>query len=152
MTEAINKRIGLGHQLGVCLSSTGTDFVDIGVLVNVQGGGATKKSINASLYNDITDTFLCGEIDAGSFEFEIALDPQNTSNTLLATIFNQSASDQIPNWCITSPAVVGSTSAPPTRTFNAFIDKMDEAYEKSGLVIRKIGLKVSGSPNFATST
>jgi len=146
---AIGKRIGNNITISVDTAG-GSSFTEIGYLVSVEGGELTRTDVNVSLLADTYNSYLPGARESGEFGFVVALDPNESGNQTLVTLYNRDATGTVPNWKIGYPTVANST-ATITETFLGYVKSLGHTFGKDELIQRACTIKLTGEHGYTSS-
>jgi len=145
----VERRTGFGFTLDVDPAG-GSSFTTVGGIVNFNGTEASRSDVDVTLLADTFMQFRGAQVDGGTLEFDVALDPNDAESKTIVSLFHRNANDIVPNWKITHSTLTGSTLAVPTRTFRGYVNKLSDVFEKESLATRTVGVKVTDNTGFTT--
>ncbi len=148
---AVNKLLGFKTILGFGTSagSGSSGFTQVAGLIGLPGPDGSGDDIDTSTIDndDNFKTFARGQVDPGEMSLSLAYGSTDASQKQLGTLYE---SGVIVSWGFIFSATAGST-AWETDTFDGYLKSMGRAIEKDAMIMRTIGIKVSGNPGFPTT-
>ncbi len=149
---AVNKLLGFKTHLGFGTSAGAgtTVFTKVAGLIGLPGPDGSGDDIDTSTMDNADDfkTFARGQVDPGEMSLSLAYGSTDASQKQLGTLYE---SGKIVSWGFIFGATASGSTAWETDTFDGYIKSMGRAIEKDSMIMRTIGIKVSGNPGFPTT-
>jgi len=148
---AVTKLLGFKTVLGFGSSAGAgsSTFTQVAGLISLPGPDGSGDDVDTSTIDNADNfkTFARGQVDPGEMSLSLAYGSTDASQKQLGTLYE---SGVIVSWGFIFSATAGSTLW-ETNTFDGYLKSMGRAIEKDSMIMRTIGIKVTGNPGFPTT-
>ncbi len=149
MSDALQRRIGLGVTLSADDASAG-NYVALGSIVDgFKHGGAKAKVVDASIITDTYERVGKGQVNPGEITLMIAYDPtaSTTTSARLKAMLAITGFDTGTNFKIVYPAC-GTENAAINKTFLGYVTQLGVEVDRGKMITMPVTIAVDGDPGF----
>jgi len=127
-------------------------YTQVAGVTNIGGLFSFDRSIiDTSNIADTVKTFLAGQLDPGTVDFEVKWDPAETTHGDSAGLVNTMLTRGLFSWCLKIPASTAAGAVPTYMYFQGVTVSLTPAGAQDDVIRATCSIKMSGQPVFVAN-